>query len=1836
MGIGNGIGISWGKVAMASGPVINEAFEFTVKTDNAGPSADNQFTIPITSATPYNISTSDGQSITGATGATTLTFPSAGTYTIKITESCNGWRFANGGDRLKLLDISNWGVYNQYASEAFRGASNMTCSAIDAPINPPTEMWRTFYDCTNFNGAIGNWDVSQVARFSQAFFNASSFNQPLDNWDVSSSTSFGYMFANATSFNQPLNSWNVSNTTDFSVMFSGASSFNQPLDNWNTSSATNMGSMFASTPFNQDISGWDVSSVTNFGGMFDRNLVFNQPIGGWNVSSATNMGRMFHSEYAGRNAFNQLIGSWNVSNVTNMEGMFNSSSFDQDISSWNVSSVTNMQNMFRNSLFNKPLNSWNTSAVTRMDGMFYSNNEFNQPLNNWNTSAVTRMYEMLMAARGFDQDISSWDINQVTNFINFGGYAGFSMTFSTANYDALLVAWEAQVPQNNISITFGKSKYSLGSAAEAAKTSLINTYGWTITDGGGIAFPFEFTVDTTQAGTSNSDQFTIPITSSTPYNITTSDGQSITGAVGATTLTFPSAGTYTVSIIGSCNGWRFDNGGDRLKMLNISNWGVYANSTYGAFRGCSNMTCSATDIPIGNHTRMTNAFYGCINFNGAIGNWDVSNVTLMDGVFGFTPFNQDLSNWDVSNVTKMSTMFINATSFNQNINSWNVSSVTDMNQMFSGATSFNSELYSWDVGSVQRMDNMFSSATSFNQDISAWDISSSNMSRMFYRASSFNQPLNSWNVSNVTNMGEMFLSTPFNQPLNSWDVSNVTNMGGMFRGTVFDQDISSWNVSNVSNFLSFMRGHGAPYVNLDMSGWVFRSAGVDLEEMFAYPDTGAIGSAWPKGLDTWTTTGAIDMHLMFGASKLTGPLDVSGWNTSSVTRMSNMFWNYGASYAFTLTGLSSWNISSLTTASAFLGNSFNALSTAEYNALLVAWEAQAPSNAVNIHFGNAQYTLGSAGETARTSLINIYGWTITDGGGIANPNFEFTVNTSVTGAGSTVNTQFKLPLVSTSTVNATVDWGDGTVNTVTVYDDPNATHTYSSPGSYDISISGVLNGWSFNGTGDKRKMVNISNWGCFDWTEGSDVFNRCDLMTQTATDAPTISTTSMVWAFGNTNNWNGVVDHWDMSGVTNITAMFRAARAFNQPVNSWDTSSFTNTSFAFMDADVFNQPLNNWDMSNVTLGQQMFSGADLFNQDLSSWNISSVLSNNFQGLLTRASSFNSPLNWSVINFISVYQFLLEATSFDQSLAAWDISKITSGNNSFMTGGGFVTPANYEATLVSWEAQAPPINKTWNFGNSQYTIGSAGETARTSLINTYGWTIIDGGGIAPPPPPPPSGYETDLVASYNFDADFTDYTGNHNATSTGTVSAGVLGGVVSNASEFDGSTGYLTVADSDDFSMTDGVSDVPFSVSCWVNYDQAPSSGSKWILSKWGPSGSEWTLVRTSASTLVFAISDGTDQIRVEKTLSFSIGTWYNYVITYDGLGLASGIKFYINGVNGNFPSSTLGTYNGTSNTSQDLIIGTEDGNLAKTLDGKIDELHIWKNRELTAAEVTDIYNTELAGNSILPALPLLNTYTGAAAAYSLRDLSSSTTNVVRVRRSSDNTEQDFTSTQVTDGALETFVGAGNDGFVTVWYDQSGNSRNAEQTNTSLQPVIVSSGSLVLLNGMPAIDTEKTLGTNSKYLQTDPGSPFYAVDDASIVFVGAQKPGEGSFGAFVNMDYINNFSIHRNSTQQAVAGGFRIQSATINRPITDNTQYQISLYRDASTGVNSLGINSFTPGTNILPTATTVANNLLIGQADTLDQTDVRKLIQEVVLWENNYITTKSGIETNINDYYTIY
>ena len=107
-----------------------------------------------------------------------------------------------------------------------------------------------------------------------------------------------------------------------------------------------------------------------------------------------------------------------------------------------------------------------------------------------------------------------------------------------------------------------------------------------------------------------------------------------------------------------------------------------------------------------------------------------------------------------------------------------------------------------------------------------------------------------------------------------------------------------------------------------------------------------------------------------------------------------------------------------------------------------------------------------------------------------------------------------------------------------------------------------------------------------------------------------------------------------------------------------------------------------------------------------------------------------------------------------------------------------------------------------------------------------------------------------------------------------------------------------------------------------------------------------------------------------------------------------------------------------------------------------------------------------------------------AAAYSLRRLYASYTEAaIRVRRSSDNAERDigFIGEHLDVLALLVFVG-NDSGFVTAWYDQSGNGRHATQTDPARQPRIVSNGVIETQNGRPALRFD---GVNDFFAMTSP-------------------------------------------------------------------------------------------------------------------------------------------------------
>jgi hypothetical protein len=149
---------------------------------------------------------------------------------------------------------------------------------------------------------------------------------------------------------------------------------------------------------------------------------------------------------------------------------------------------------------------------------------------------------------------------------------------------------------------------------------------------------------------------------------------------------------------------------------------------------------------------------------------------------------------------------------------------------------------------------------------------------------------------------------------------------------------------------------------------------------------------------------------------------------------------------------------------------------------------------------------------------------------------------------------------------------------------------------------------------------------------------------------------------------------------------------------------------------------------------------------------------------------------------------------------------------------------------------------------------------------------------------------------------------------------------------------------------------------------------------------------------------------------------------------------------------------------------------------------------------------------------MLDTISGATCAFSMRKLRSAYSgNCLKVRRSSDNTTQDigFSGGWLDESALTTFVGA-NDGFIDTWYDQTANGFNAIQATTTLQPRIVSSGTIYkptpTRSGATARPSLAFGFSGTRYLEASPGQTSQASGFISTIGLRAGAPASG-FGCY---------------------------------------------------------------------------------------------------------------------------
>jgi hypothetical protein len=229
-----------------------------------------------------------------------------------------------------------------------------------------------------------------------------------------------------------------------------------------------------------------------------------------------------------------------------------------------------------------------------------------------------------------------------------------------------------------------------------------------------------------------------------------------------------------------------------------------------------------------------------------------------------------------------------------------------------------------------------------------------------------------------------------------------------------------------------------------------------------------------------------------------------------------------------------------------------------------------------------------------------------------------------------------------------------------------------------------------------------------------------------------------------------------------------------------------------------------------------------------------------------------------------------------------------------------------------------------------------------------------------------------------------------------------------------------------------------------------------------------------------------------------------------------------------------------------------------------------------------------------------------------------------VRRASNNDELDIYfdgQGNLDTASLEAFC-AGTNGFVKVWYDQGPGGNNAEQTTTADQPQIVSSGSVITESGKPTVSfTDSTLNADSPDLYGQ------AVFDAYIAY----STSDTSYVLFTDAiptRYKYGYVVQSGSTDTGIQTDYNETSLYVNAtevPIDSATTTRGDLYDACVQGVMTLEVHQgHTTSAWLQFKISQYPNRKLTGN------------VSEMIFYNSDQSTNRTGIETNINDFYNIY
>jgi len=354
----------------------------------------------------------------------THTYSSGGIKTVTILEEVTGFRFANGGDRQKLIDVTSCSLLNIDNSLIFQGCNNLIWTATNAPIITATAINSMFSGATVFNGNLDSWGTVLVTNMSACFNNNKALDHIMD-WPVAECLNFSSMYSESNNvfYDGMVYELKASASINCSNMFRANNVMVDPMEFTNSASITNHSGMYSFTDVDDFPTAYDFTNSGNVGGMFQQ---------------------------------------------ADLQGV---------ITAFNVPLTTSLSDTFGNNNLTSLTGVTTGTALTRTDFMLSANTNL-VTLGLFDTQNVTTARSMLANTGLTSLPAFNWSsCDNFTDFLN-------NVTINTTDYDLFLIEVDANGLSNG-TLNGGNSQYTGAGAGGTARASLVSK-GWTIVDGGAV------------------------------------------------------------------------------------------------------------------------------------------------------------------------------------------------------------------------------------------------------------------------------------------------------------------------------------------------------------------------------------------------------------------------------------------------------------------------------------------------------------------------------------------------------------------------------------------------------------------------------------------------------------------------------------------------------------------------------------------------------------------------------------------------------------------------------------------------------------------------------------------------------------------------------------------------------------------------------------------------------------------------------------------------------------------------------------------------------------------------------------------------------------------------------------------------------------------------------------------------------------------------------------------------------------------------------------------------------------------------------------------------------